>query len=125
MSWLDDLAGPTFAHGGRVLRDRRRPAANPYNADRPTPGTWDDVDTITIEDAWVASSSSTTTETATRSQILTEKSLFCPPDADVLVGDRIRADDVTYYVKVKPSGDTNPFTGWHPVLEVPLEDREG
>ncbi|MFF8187731.1 hypothetical protein ACF044_10785 [Microbacterium sp. NPDC016588] len=125
MSWLDELAGPTFAHGGTVLRDRRPDVANPYNPDRPTPGAWEDADTIKIDDAWVASSSSTTTETATRAQILTEKSLFCPPDADVRPGDRIRVDGATYYVKVKPSGDTNPFTGWRPVLEVPLEDREG
>ncbi|MCW2165069.1 hypothetical protein B0I12_002224 [Microbacterium hydrothermale] len=114
-----------FASGQAVERDRRPQVPDPYNPARTVPGSWEDADTIEIPDSWVASGASTSTETATRSQIVTEKSLFCSPDADVLPGDRIRADGVNYYVKVKPAADRNPFTGWQPVLEVPLENREG
>lgn len=115
----------SFPFGQGVLRDRRPLIPDPYNPDRSVRGSWADADTVTIEGAWIASSSSTRTQTATRVQILTEKSLFCRPDADIQPGDRIRASDVTYFVVVKPAADTNPFTGWSPVLEVPLEDREG
>lgn len=115
----------SFAFGQNVLRDRRPLIPDPYNAARLVWGDWADAETVTIEGAWVASSSSSLSQTATRVQILTEKSLFCRPDADVQPGDRIRAGGTTYYVTVKPSADTNPFTGWSPVLEVPLEDREG
>ncbi|QLD10895.1 hypothetical protein [Microbacterium oleivorans] len=114
-----------FPFGQTVHRDRRKQVASPYNPDNMVPGSWDTPDTIEIPGAWVAASSSTLTETATRTQILTEKSLYCAPDADVRPGDRIRADGVTYHVKVKPAADRNPFTGWQPHLEVPLEDREG
>lgn len=114
-----------FAFGQTVERDRRPRTADPYNPDRTTPGAWDDAETIEISDAWVASGSSTSTESATRSQIVTQKSLYCQPDADVQPGDRIRADGVSYFVKVKPAADRNPFTGWQPVLEVPLENQEG
>ena len=115
----------SFPFGQSVLRDRRPRVPDPYNPQRTTWGTWASADTATIEGAWIASSSSTRTQTATRAQILTEKSLFCRSDADVLPGDRIRAGTETYYVTVKPAADANPFTGWTPVLEVPLEDREG
>ncbi|MDQ1174172.1 hypothetical protein QE430_002479 [Microbacterium testaceum] len=114
-----------FAFGQTVERDRRAQRPDPYNPDRTVPGPWSEATTITIDGAWVASSSSTRAETATRAQILTEKSLFCQPDDDVLPGDRIRADGVEYFVHVKPAADRNPFTGWQPHLEVPLEDREG
>ncbi|KQT75400.1 hypothetical protein [Microbacterium sp. Leaf436] len=115
----------TFAYGQTVQRDRRQSIPDPYNPERTVPGPWGDAETVEIRGAWVAASSSTLSETATRDQILTEKSLFCGPTADIKPGDRIRADGVSYYVKVKPAADRNPFTGWQPYLEVPLEDREG
>ncbi|GAA3947886.1 hypothetical protein GCM10022383_27090 [Microbacterium soli] len=128
MSWLDNLAGgPTmeFPFGESVFRDRRRPVPNPANPDRPLPGSWDDVDTITVDGAFVASSSSMGSADATRSDVLTAKSLYCHPASDVKVGDRIRRGSETYYVHARPEADVNPFTGWHPVVEIPLEMSEG
>ena len=84
-----------------------------------------DAETITIPGAFVASSSSSSLKNATRGEVLTAKSLYCAPDADVQVGDRIRADGVEYYINVLPSADKNPFTGWRPASEIPLDNSLG
>lgn len=115
-----------FPFGPTVYRDRRRPIPDPYNPASTVPGSWDGpLDTIAIPGAFVGSSSSVRVTDATRSQILTAKSLYCDPDADVRAGDRIRADGVTYQVDAKPAADTNPFTGWRPPQEIPLKDPTG
>ena len=75
---------------------------------------------------------------ATRSQILTEKSLYLTdPAADVQPGDRIRrggtldentgiwSGGTVLYVNARPEADTSPFTGWQPVVEIPLDMSEG
>lgn len=111
--------------GPPIYRDRRQPVPDPYNPGRNAPGSWDDAQTITLDDAWIASSSSTAVRDAPRSELLTAKSLYCLPDADVKVGDRIRDGSYVGLVRVRPSADTNPFTGWRPVLEVPLEEVSG
>lgn len=86
---------------------------------------WANATDIPIEGAWVASSSSTATADATRQQVITSKSLYCPPGSDVVVGDRIVAGPDTYQVTEKPSADVNPFTGWQPVMECALTLVEG
>lgn len=115
-----------FPHGETVHRDRRKPVPDPYNPDQLVPGPWDDVNTIDIPGAFVASSSSSAVGDATRSQVLSTKSLYCTdPDVDVKIGDRIRAGAATYYVNELPEADTNPFTGWQPVKEIPLDNTLG
>lgn len=123
-----------FPHGETVFRDRRAQVADPYRPGSETEGDWDPELTIALEQAWVASSTSVAPGDATRSQILTAKSLFLAnPNADVQPGDRIRTggeiDDLEsgtpYKVDVIPEADTNPFTGWRPVIEIPLENVKG
>lgn len=111
-----------FPHGQLVKRDRRVPVEDPYNPDAEVPGSWDDAETIELEDAFVASSSVTAVQDATRSQILGAKSLYLTDvDADVQVGDRIRAGGRVYFVNEIPEADVNPFTGWQPAVEIPLD----
>lgn len=127
-----------FPFGEQVVRERRQPVIDPYDPDTSVPGSWGDpLDYLKVEQAFVASSSSTAPVDATRSQILTEKSLYCTePSADVQPGDRIRrggtqgADGIwrggeVLYVNVRPTADTNPFTGWQPAVEIPLDMSEG
>jgi hypothetical protein len=114
-----------FPAGVTVHRDRRREVPSRYTAET-RPGSWDDVDTIEIPQAFVASSSSSSLRNATRSQVLTAKSLYLGDTAaDVRVGDRIRAGGIAYFVRERPEADTNPWTDWTPVLEIPLESTEG
>ncbi|TFC30109.1 hypothetical protein E3O55_08480 [Cryobacterium sp. MDB1-18-2] len=113
-----------FQFGETVLRDRRRKNVNPYSKEI-APGDWADVDTIPIEGAFVAASSSIAVSSATRTEILTAKSLYCDPADDVLVGDRIRVGDDSYQVNAKPAADVNPFTGWQPIQEIPLGEASG
>jgi hypothetical protein len=111
-----------FPHGELVERGRRPLVDDPYNPERQVPGEWADAETIELEEAFVASSSAAAVPDATRSQILGSKSLYLTDvDADVKVGDRIRAGSRTYYVNSIPEADVNPFTGWQPAQEIPLD----
>ena len=116
-----------FPAGEDVVRERRREVPDPYNPDKPRRGEWTGpLDRVTLERAFVASSSSSSLRNATREQTLTAKSLYLSdPDADVRAGDRILAAGVAYYIHAKPSSDRNPFTGWRPALEIPLEENDG
>lgn len=114
-----------FAASQTVQRDRRPRIPAPANPARTIPGDWADADTVPIAGAWVASASSTSSPDASRSQTVTTKSLYCPPAADVQVGDRIRSGSHTYEVDAVPDADTNPFTGWQPIQEVPLKEVLG
>lgn len=116
-----------FPFGEQVTRERRQPVVDPYDPGASVPGSWDDpLDTLALELAFIASSSSDAPLDATRSQVLTEKSLYCTdPDVDVQVGDRIRRGLQVYYVNARPEADMNPFTGWRPTVEIPLDMSEG
>lgn len=131
MSWLDSLGSGfpamEFPGGETVVRERRLPVPDPYDPGATVPGSWEDpLATLSIENAFIGSSSSVAPVDATRSQVLTEKSLYCTnPDVDVQVGDRIRRGTEIFYVNARPAADTNPFTSWQPVVEIPLDMTEG
>lgn len=116
-----------FPFGEFVVRERRQPVTDPYDPGAQVPGSWEGtLDTLELDGAFVASSSSTAQVDATRSQVLTDKSLYCTdPAVDVQVGDRIRRGVDVFYVNARPSADTNPFTSWQPVAEIPLDLTEG
>jgi hypothetical protein len=122
--------GIEFPHGLTVWRDRRATTASPYNPARPA-GDWDPELTIPLEQAFVSSSSATSRATATRQQIAEEKSLFLATPQDVARGDRIRvggtleAGGDVYFVNLRPTADTNPWTGDVLVQEIPLDYTEG
>lgn len=108
-----------FGYGQTVYRDRPVQVTDPYNPARTEPS--GAVTTITIEGAYVGPASSVAVADPTRAQVQVAKSLYCSPSADVKIGDRIRAGAETFEVRELPDAPTNPFTGWQPVLEVPLE----
>jgi hypothetical protein len=114
----------TFADGQSVVRLRARTGTNSYSQTSRLDWT-QEPDTLVIEGAFVASSSSVQSRQADRVQIITDKSLYCEPGADVVALDRIKAGGVTYSVPAVPSADVNPFTGWQPVQEIPLEEARG
>lgn len=109
-----------FPFGESVVRVRRREVPDPYSGDVAL-GDWDSAGEVTIPGAYVSQSSSARSQTATRTQVLESKSLFCPPGADVTAADRIRVGAAVYEVDGVPAADVNPFTGWQPVQEIPLE----
>lgn len=122
-----------FPFGQTVFRDRRALIPDPYNPSKQVPG-GDWGSSIQLAGAFVASSSSSSQRDATRAQILTSKSLYLgDTTADVVAGDRIRvggtigdlASGTAYLVEARPEADVNPFTGWQPVVEIPLTLTEG
>lgn len=116
-----------FAFGESIVRERRPQIADPYNPTKTIPGPWTGtLSTLAIDGAFISSSSSVAPVDATRRQVLTDKSLYCAdPEVDVRVGDRIRRGDEIFYVNARPAADVNPFTGWQPALEIPLDMTEG
>lgn len=113
-----------FAAGATVVRLRAASSVDPYSK-RPTAADWSAPDSLTITGAFVASASSSPVGGELRQEVLTTKSLFCDPSADVRVGDRIVSGAHTYTVTALPEADVNPFTGWQPVQEIPLEEVLG
>lgn len=115
-----------FPHGQTVLRDRRPQIPDPYNPTRTVPGDWAEATTITLEGAFLDQTSSSAVPDGARSEVATGFTLFlADPDADVQVGDRIRAGGMTLYVNELPSAPMNPFTGWQSAREVPLDHTLG
>ena len=115
----------TFAFGQAVRRHRQKRIVDPYDPSETTPGGWKDPDSITIEGGFIGSSSSAAVASATRTQIISGKSLYCDPSYDVLPGDRIESGPRMYDVDAVPEADVNPFTGWQPVQEIPLKEVLG
>lgn len=126
MGWLDDVAGPNgpmeFEHGTTVYRLRPKQIWDPMS-ETYVLGDWDDPSEHELPGAFIAQSSTSALGDATRTGALEAKSLYCAPDADVQYGDRIREGTTgpQYPVDGIPAADTNPFTGWRPVREVPLQ----
>ncbi len=110
-----------------VIRSRRTRIDSPLSADGTKLGEWTDpLDVTEIHGCWVDQSSSNATSTADRITIMTSLSLYGPPTADVRAGDRIEtADGQSYDVKVRPASSRNPWTGWSPLIEIPLTLVEG
>ena len=113
-----------FPYGQTVVRLRAGLVNDPY-AGTSTRSDWENPDEQEIPGAFVAQSSTARITSATRTQALESKSLYCPPSADVRAGDRVVAGDETFVVDGVPTADVNPFTGWQPVREVPLERMIG
>jgi len=114
-----------FAHGQAVMRRRARQKPSTYSPQTLVPDWSQPPVDVPIEGGWVASSSSASASDATRTQIITQKSLYCDPGIDVQPGDRIVSAGVTYEVETVPQADRNPFTGWQPVQEIPLKEVRG
>ncbi|RRD61633.1 hypothetical protein [Leucobacter sp. OH1287] len=113
-----------------VYRWRRPLLPDPYNPDRKRRGSWHDAEIDEIPGAFIGSGSMVDARSPERLQSITEKSLFLDnPAADVVKGDGIsvapggRLPD--FEVRVAPVADVNPFTGWQPVREMPLDEVTG
>jgi len=129
MSWLDGIgaSGPMeFEHGETVYRLRARQIWDPMSQTY-VEGDWDDPDVLPLENAFIAQSSTSTIGETSRTGALESKSLYCDPDADVQMGDRIRQGKTgpVFPVDGIPASDTNPFSGWRPAREVPLQRAAG
>lgn len=133
-----------FPFGMTVYRLRAAAVPDPYSPSETVPD-WASPNVLPIPGAFVAQSSTSMLRTATREQALEAKSLFDPISADVRKGDRILVgsftpelpDGVTsipvgtepvgsvYTIDgIPPDADTNPWTGWSPPREIPLQRWE-
>lgn len=120
-----------FPAGVTVWRHRRKqtPDPDPYRPGKTTTGDWDDPDVLPLPGAFIASASTSAISDATRSQIVDQKSLYLTDvTLDVLPGDRVGGQtpaEAVFAINGSPQADTNPWTGWQPVKEIPLEEVKG
>jgi hypothetical protein len=108
-----------------VYRDRRKRVTSEYNPAATVPGSWNDPDTIELPAAWISFTTTSASVDGARSQQIVLATLYDPQHGDVQAGDRIRSGSDTYSVTSTPFRQTNPFTGWAPYTEVPLEEVTG
>lgn len=104
-----------------------RAAPNPYNPAAPG-SDWSAPETLPFQGFLAASSSTVTVSALDRTVTSRAVMTIADPDADIRVGDRIRADPDDgrlWAVTGIPSNDANPFTGWRPTLEIDLEEVRG
>lgn len=134
-----------FPFGSTIYRLRPAPVPDEYNPGELIPGDWGTAEVLPIPGAFVANTSTSMLQTATREQALEAKSLFDPDRADVVKGDRIFTglfipslpdgassipegtvlDGPVYTIDgIPPAPDTNPWTGWTPPREIPLTRYE-
>lgn len=114
-----------FAAGITVVRRRRPEIPSPSNPETTIPGNWADAASIDLPGAYLGPASGNAIPDSSRSQIDETRSLYLTDtSADVQTGDQIISGRV-YYVREIPDAVRNPFTGWTPVLEVPLYHTEG
>jgi hypothetical protein len=109
-----------------ILRDRPATEPDPYNPGRTRPAaTWDDAATITLPDtpdAWIGTPSIQASGDPARSSTSSTASLFCDATVDVRQGDRLRYGGHTFIVQAVPLSTPNPWTGWQPPVEIPIQE---
>lgn len=108
-----------FSRGQSVTRLRRKEVFDKYSG-AVMLGDWLDAEALVIPRAFVASSSTSKTQEATRTEVLEAKSLYCSPRFDIGPYDRIQVGQAVYEVEGVPEADANPWSGWQPVQEIPL-----
>lgn len=111
----------------RFVRLRAGKTANPYNPDAGG-SDWANPEELVVEGFLASSSSATRTSDLDRRVSSTAVLTIPDPDVDIKVGDRIRpepADGRMWTVGGIPARARNPFTGWHPTMEVQLEEVVG
>lgn len=110
--------------GETVVRERRRMILDPYSQEL-TLGDWTDPGKLTVEGVAVAPSSTVEPVNDSRSQVITQMSIYCGPGEDILPGDRIRARNGLWEVQGELQSSINPFTGWNPGCEFGIKKVVG
>lgn len=106
--------------GETVTRLRRKLGTDPYS-DEETLGDWSDPAVLAVEGVAIAPSSTVEPVNDSRAQVITQMSIYCGPDEDVLPEDRIRARSGLWEVMGEIQAFPNPFTGWNPGSEFALK----
>lgn len=117
---------------GSVRLFRRKTAADPYthgSAGAVVPTKWESADVSTLEGAWVDERSVVPVNGDDRVGSLTFAVLLVEAGADVRKGDGVSRDPAAvrpeFVLDVVPFVPLNPFTGWSPLIEVPLRGAQG
>lgn len=113
-----------FPHGETVVRQRATSADNPYSGeagdtDWTTPGL------LTITGCAFDPGGSLEPTEQGRTAVITQPTLYAPPNSDVLAGDRLVVRGRTWDVDGDPADWRSPFTGWEPGMAIKLKAVEG
>ncbi|QSZ49407.1 hypothetical protein [Arthrobacter sp. D5-1] len=113
-----------LANGQMVIRERRRQITDPYSQDS-TLADWSDPLELTLEGVAIAPSSSVESNAVDRNPVVTQMSIYCGPDEDILAGDRIRDGATLWDVQGEVANWKNALTGWAPGAEFRVKKVTG
>lgn len=113
-----------LADGQTVIRERRRLTPDPYSQEA-TLADWSEPLELTLEGVAIAPSSSVESTAVDRNPVVTQMSIYCGPDEDILAGDRIRDGETLWDVQGEVANWKNPLTGWAPGAEFRIKRVAG
>jgi len=113
-----------LADGETVTRLRRKMVTDPYSQEESL-GDWAEPDELPVEGVAIAPSSTVEPVNDSRAQVITQMSIYCGPDEDVLPEDRIRARSGVWEVQGEVQAFPNPLTGWNPGSEFAIKKVHG
>lgn len=111
-------------YGERVTRLRPARTIDPYSQEL-TGFDWDAADELDIEGVAIEPRPSSEPVQDARNAVTSGFTLYAPPDADVLPGDRVLVRDVTYDVEGEPAHWRNPFNGSTPGVVIQTKAVNG
>lgn len=113
-----------LADGETVVRLRRRLVRDPYSNEE-TLADWSDPDELEVEGVALGPSSTVEPSALGREQVVSQMSVYCGPDEDILPEDRIRARSGVWDVVGEVPPFVNPFTAWSPGAELAIRKVRG
>ncbi|MFJ4173995.1 hypothetical protein [Microbacterium sp. NPDC089696] len=114
-----------FEHGEIVERLRAGLVEDRYSK-KLVRQDWNNPEVLTIVGASIGSVGQTQADGSQRRQTTVAALLtVTDPNADVVIGDRIRRGAQVWSCVEFPETDKNPFTGWRPTLVIALEEYHG
>lgn len=108
-----------FAFGDTVIV--KRPAKRDRVGDRTAPPTPHQIAGVLIAPETGSSAAASSTEgDAQRASVVSWRYLYCPPDADIQIGDEVvLPNGRSFLVEGEPAADwKSPWTGWRPGVVV-------
>lgn len=113
-----------LSDGETVVRERRRLVEDPYSGE-PIRADWSDPEELSVEGVAIAPSSTVEPVNDSRSEVITQMSIYFGPDEDIKPADRIRARSGVWDVQGEIQAYPNPFTGWNPGSELAIKKVVG
>jgi hypothetical protein len=104
---------------------RLRHSADPTGEDEYGNPTYDELDPVVLDGAFVAPRKSEGLDRDGRTGVIVGLTLYAPYGTDLVYTDRVEVDGVVYEIDGEPGRWLHPHTGWQAGVEAALVRGEG